>query len=141
MRSRISIPRCSLLLGQPFHFQPAFSLPLLPASPPLLATHSAFALSPSPLQLPNRKLEVELTMLSSNYHVEMSPGDVGNNDRYVVQAIIKEMAKSRPLDSTGGGKRGRGQGGRDGEGGGRGEGWERMCSRGRKEREGMIGCV
>jgi hypothetical protein len=53
------------------------------------------------LQLPNRKLEVELTMLSSNYHIEMSPGDVGHNDRYVVQAIIKEMAKSRPLDATG----------------------------------------
>ncbi|KAG1653436.1 hypothetical protein FOA52_006947 [Chlamydomonas sp. UWO 241] len=40
-------------------------------------------------------------MLSSNHHVEMSPGDVGHNDRYVVQAIIKEMAKSRPLDATG----------------------------------------
>lgn len=56
---------------------------------------------PWSIELPNRKLEVELTMLSSNYHVEMSPGDVGHNDRYVVQAIIKEMAKSRPLDVTG----------------------------------------
>ncbi|KAG1660735.1 hypothetical protein FOA52_010609 [Chlamydomonas sp. UWO 241] len=56
---------------------------------------------PWQIQLPSRKLEVELTMLSSNHHVEMSPGDVGHNDRYVVQAIIKEMAKSRPLDATG----------------------------------------
>mmetsp|Transcript_32993 Transcript_32993/g.98215 ORF Transcript_32993/g.98215 Transcript_32993/m.98215 type:complete len:356 (-) Transcript_32993:39-1106(-) len=56
---------------------------------------------PWQIELPNRKLEVELTTLSSNYHVEMSPGDVGHNDRYVVQAIIKEMAKSRPLDLSG----------------------------------------
>lgn len=37
------------------------------------------------IELPSRKLEVELTTLSSNYHVEMNPSDVGNNDRYVVQ--------------------------------------------------------
>lgn len=56
---------------------------------------------PWSIELPNRKLEVELTMLTSNHHVEMSPGDVGHNDRYVVQAIIKEMAKTRPLDAQG----------------------------------------
>ena len=59
--------------------------------------------SPPPLtsQLPSRNLEVELTTISSNYHVEMNPSDVGNNDRYVVQEIIKEMAKTRPLDING----------------------------------------
>ena len=41
------------------------------------------------VQLPSRTLEVELTTLSSNYHVEMNPSDVGNNDRHVVQEIIK----------------------------------------------------
>ena len=40
-------------------------------------------------QLPSRVLEVEFTTSSSNYHVEMNPSDVGNNDRYVVQEIIK----------------------------------------------------
>ena len=40
-------------------------------------------------QLPSRTLEVELTTNSSNFHVEMNPSDVGNNDRYVVQEIIK----------------------------------------------------
>ena len=40
-------------------------------------------------QLPSRNLELELTMSSSNYHVEMNPSDVGNYDRYVVQEIIK----------------------------------------------------
>ena len=41
------------------------------------------------VQLPSRNLELELTMSSSNYHVEMNPSDVGNNDRHVVQEIIK----------------------------------------------------
>lgn len=41
------------------------------------------------LQLPSRVLEVELTLASSNYHTEMNPSDVGNNDRYVVQEILK----------------------------------------------------
>lgn len=42
------------------------------------------------MQLPTRVLEVELTLVSSNHHVEMNPSDVGsNNDRYVVQEILK----------------------------------------------------
>ena len=53
------------------------------------------------LQLPSRKLEVELTTLSSNYHVELNPSDVGNNDRYVVQEIIKVGTAS---SSTGAGR-------------------------------------
>ena len=44
---------------------------------------------PWQIQLPSRKLELELTTVSSNYHVEMNPSDVGRNDRYVVQEIIK----------------------------------------------------
>ena len=41
------------------------------------------------VQLPSRNIEIELTTVSSNYHVEMNPSDVGNQDRYVVQEIIK----------------------------------------------------
>jgi hypothetical protein len=44
------------------------------------------------------QVEVELTTISSNYHVELTPSDAGLKDRYVVQELIKEMAKSRPLD-------------------------------------------
>jgi replication factor C subunit 3/5 len=44
------------------------------------------------------QVEVELTTVSSNYHVELTPSDAGLKDRYVIQEIIKEMAKSRPLD-------------------------------------------
>jgi DNA polymerase III delta prime subunit len=37
------------------------------------------------LEQGDRKIEVELTTISSNYHVEMNPSDVGTKDRYVVQ--------------------------------------------------------
>jgi replication factor C subunit 3/5 len=37
----------------------------------------------------------------SNYHVELNPSDVGSQDRYVVQEVIKELAKNRPLDVAG----------------------------------------
>lgn len=56
---------------------------------------------PWKIEAGTRKLEVELTTISSNYHVELSPSDAGFQDRYVVQEIIKEMAKSRPLDVAG----------------------------------------
>ncbi|KAJ3670927.1 hypothetical protein LUZ60_008353 [Juncus effusus] len=49
----------------------------------------------------SRKIELELSMLSSANHVEMNPSDAGFQDRYVVQEIIKEMAKNRPIDTKG----------------------------------------
>lgn len=48
-----------------------------------------------------RTIDVELTTLSSTHHVELSPSDAGFQDRYVVQEIIKEMAKNRPIDTKG----------------------------------------
>ncbi len=53
------------------------------------------------LQVGARKIELELTTVSSNHHVELNPSDAGFQDRYVVQLIIKEMAKNRPLDVVG----------------------------------------
>jgi replication factor C subunit 3/5 len=40
------------------------------------------------------KRMVEINMVTSNHHIEMSPGDAGLNDRFVVQDIIKEMASN-----------------------------------------------
>jgi len=54
-----------------------------------------------PLQTGTRTLEIELAMLSSAHHVEMNPSDAGFQDRYVVQEVIKEMAKNRPIDAKG----------------------------------------
>lgn len=53
------------------------------------------------------KRTVEINMITSNYHIELSPGDAGLNDRFVVQDIIKEMASNRNISSgmTGGGEK------------------------------------
>ncbi len=56
---------------------------------------------PWSMELPSgRKLEVELTTLSSNYHVEMNPSDVGNNDRYVVQVRPQCFSVHHPPAAT-----------------------------------------
>ncbi|PIA59865.1 hypothetical protein AQUCO_00400616v1 [Aquilegia coerulea] len=49
----------------------------------------------------SRTLDLELTTLSSTNHVEINPSEAGFQDRYVVQEIIKEMAKNRPIDAKG----------------------------------------
>jgi len=43
---------------------------------------------------------VELTILSSSYHIELTPSDAGNHDRIIVQDVIKEIAQSPPLEGT-----------------------------------------
>ncbi|KAF8398063.1 hypothetical protein HHK36_016990 [Tetracentron sinense] len=48
-----------------------------------------------------RTIDLELTTLSSTHHVELNPSDVGFQDRYIVQEIIKEMARNRPIDTKG----------------------------------------
>ncbi|XP_048435778.1 replication factor C subunit 3-like [Pyrus x bretschneideri] len=44
---------------------------------------------------------IELTTMSSTNHIELNPSDAGFQDRYIVQEIIKEMAKNRPIDTKG----------------------------------------
>lgn len=38
--------------------------------------------------------------MSSMYHIEMNPADVGGQDRVVVQEVIKEIAQSPPIDAS-----------------------------------------
>mmetsp|Transcript_8376 Transcript_8376/g.18766 ORF Transcript_8376/g.18766 Transcript_8376/m.18766 type:complete len:385 (-) Transcript_8376:170-1324(-) len=47
------------------------------------------------------KRTVEINMISSNYHIEMAPGDAGLNDRFVIQDVIKEMAQNKNIASLG----------------------------------------
>ncbi|GKY94130.1 hypothetical protein MPSEU_000379100 [Mayamaea pseudoterrestris] len=42
---------------------------------------------------------VEINMVTSNFHIELSPGDAGLNDRFVVQDVIKEMAANKNIAS------------------------------------------
>jgi replication factor C subunit 3/5 len=51
------------------------------------------------------KRTVEINMVTSNYHIELSPGDAGLNDRFVVQDIIKEMASNKNIANVGSEKR------------------------------------
>jgi replication factor C subunit 3/5 len=46
------------------------------------------------------KRTVELNMITSNYHIEISPGDAGLNDRFVIQDVIKEMASNKNVGAS-----------------------------------------
>ena len=44
--------------------------------------------------------QVEVTTVASSHHVEFNPSESGNNDRLVVQELIKDMASFAPMDMT-----------------------------------------
>jgi len=43
--------------------------------------------------------DIEIATLGSNYHIECNPSDAGNNDRFVIQEVIKEIASHATLQS------------------------------------------
>ncbi|RHY08730.1 hypothetical protein DYB35_005581 [Aphanomyces astaci] len=49
---------------------------------------------------PSKSTKVEITTVASNYHIEMNPSDVGNDDKLVVQELIKEIAMYRLADTN-----------------------------------------
>jgi replication factor C subunit 3/5 len=42
----------------------------------------------------------EIHMISSEHHMELSPGDAGKNDRFVIQDILKDIASSKNISSS-----------------------------------------
>jgi replication factor C subunit 3/5 len=42
----------------------------------------------------------DIHMISSEHHMELSPGDAGNNDRFVIQDVLKDIASSKNISST-----------------------------------------
>lgn len=46
----------------------------------------------------NRKLEFNI--VSSVYHLEITPSDVGNYDRVVIQDLLKEVAQTQQVDQN-----------------------------------------
>ncbi|VDP51585.1 unnamed protein product [Heligmosomoides polygyrus] len=56
-------------------------------------------LDKKPLVTPsNRKIEIDT--VSSNYHIEINPAEVGIYDRVVVQEVIKQMAQTTQIASA-----------------------------------------
>ena len=47
---------------------------------------------------------IEVTTLGSNYHIECNPSDAGNNDKFIIQEIIKEIASHGNLQGSGSGR-------------------------------------
>ena len=43
---------------------------------------------------------VEITIVASNFHVEVTPADAGTKDRVVVQELLKEIASTKPVDGA-----------------------------------------
>ncbi|KAJ1924808.1 Replication factor C (RF-C) subunit [Tieghemiomyces parasiticus] len=46
------------------------------------------------------KRKIELNVVTSNYHLELNPSDVGIYDRVVIQDLIKEVAQTQQVDAN-----------------------------------------
>uniref|UniRef100_A0A672FEF9 Replication factor C subunit 3 n=1 Tax=Salarias fasciatus TaxID=181472 RepID=A0A672FEF9_SALFA len=46
------------------------------------------------------KKKIEINTIASNYHLEVNPSDAGNQDRVVVQELIKTVAQSQQIQSS-----------------------------------------
>jgi len=46
---------------------------------------------------PSRR-KLEFNIIQSNYHIELTPSDLGNSDRLIIQDILKEIAQSQQVD-------------------------------------------
>ncbi|XP_063413988.1 replication factor C subunit 3-like [Mytilus trossulus] len=44
--------------------------------------------------------KIEISTISSNYHIEVNPSDVGNQDRVVIQELIKTVAQVNQLETS-----------------------------------------
>jgi replication factor C subunit 3/5 len=68
--------------------------------------HSLFGAGSQKLKLDKRSFTtptgkvVEINMITSPHHAELSPGDAGNNDRFVIQDVLKEMASTKNIRSV-----------------------------------------
>ncbi|XP_043214816.1 replication factor C subunit 3-like [Amphibalanus amphitrite] len=45
------------------------------------------------------KRKIEIVTVASNYHIEVNPSDAGNNDRVVIQELLKTVAQTHQLNA------------------------------------------
>uniref|UniRef100_A0A3B4UQH2 Replication factor C (activator 1) 3 n=1 Tax=Seriola dumerili TaxID=41447 RepID=A0A3B4UQH2_SERDU len=48
----------------------------------------------------NKRLKIEINTIASNYHLEVNASDAGNQDRVVIQELIKTVAQSQQIQSS-----------------------------------------
>ncbi|KDN42602.1 P-loop containing nucleoside triphosphate hydrolase protein [Tilletiaria anomala UBC 951] len=46
------------------------------------------------------KRKIDVNIVSSNYHIELTPSDAGGYDRLVIQDILKEIAQTQQVDQA-----------------------------------------
>ncbi|MBN3290645.1 RFC3 factor, partial [Polypterus senegalus] len=46
------------------------------------------------------KKKIEISTIASNYHLEVNPSDAGNNDRVVIQELLKTVAQSQQIQTS-----------------------------------------
>ncbi|SDA02974.1 BZ3500_MvSof-1268-A1-R1_Chr11-1g03244 [Microbotryum saponariae] len=44
------------------------------------------------------KRKIEINIVQSNYHIELTPSDAGNYDRSIIQEILKDIAQTQQVD-------------------------------------------
>ncbi|SCV73342.1 BQ2448_7268 [Microbotryum intermedium] len=44
------------------------------------------------------KRKIEINIVQSNYHIELTPSDAGNYDRSIIQDILKDIAQTQQVD-------------------------------------------
>lgn len=44
--------------------------------------------------------KVEFNVVASNYHIEITPSDMGNYDRVVIQDLLKDIAQTQSVDTS-----------------------------------------
>lgn len=52
------------------------------------------------LKIANKSQTIDITTVSSQYHVELTPSDCEYSDRHVVQAVIKDIAQNVTLETS-----------------------------------------
>jgi replication factor C subunit 3/5 len=69
--------------------------------------HTLFGVGASKVQatqktfkLPHKSTLVEISVVHSNYHIELNPSDAAHGDRYIIQEVLKEISETYQLDLT-----------------------------------------
>lgn len=49
-------------------------------------------------KIPNKSTPVEISVVHSNYHIELNPSDANSGDRHIIQQVLKEISETFQID-------------------------------------------